>query len=88
LQTQGRLLSHLFIHAQKSKLQKVIDCFPSFGIKGIGLTRWIEDNIDTSTAKPIKQMLNRLSPAKKKLLCVEIDRMIKMDVIEEEPSSP
>lgn len=74
--------------SQKLKLQKVIDFFPSFENEGLGLTNLIEHNIDTSNAKPIKQRFYPLSPAKEKLLCIEIDRMIKMDVIEEAPSSP
>lgn len=74
--------------SQKLKLQKVIDFFPSFVNEGLGLTNLIEHNIDTSNAKPIKQRFYPLSPAKEKLLCIEIDRMFKMDVIEEAPSSP
>jgi len=41
--------------SQKSKLQKVVDFFPSFENEGLGLTNLIEHNIDTSNAKPIKQ---------------------------------
>jgi len=74
--------------SQKLKLQKVIDFFPSFENEGLGLTNLIEHNIDTSNVKPIKQRFYPLSPAKEKLLCIEIDRMIKMDVIEEAPISP
>jgi len=81
--------AHIYLsNAQKSKLKKVIDFYPSFECEGLGLTRLIEHNIDTSTAKPIKQRFYPLSPAKEKLLCDEIDRMIKMDVIEEATSSP
>jgi len=54
-------LSHLFIDAQKSKLQKEIDFFPSYGSEGIGLIRLIEVSIDTSTAKPIKQKFSLAS---------------------------
>jgi len=73
--------SHICLSsAQRSKLQKVIDLFPSFESEGLPLTRLIEH---TSTAKPIKQRFN----PKEKILCVEIDRMIQMDVIEEAPPS-
>lgn len=61
--------------SQKSKLQSVIDFFPSFDKEGLGLTRLIEHSIDTADAKPIKQRFYPLSPAKEKLLCLEIDRM-------------
>lgn len=74
--------------SQKSKLQSVIEFFPSFEKDGLGMTSLIEHNIDTANAKPIKQRYYPLSPAKEKLLCGEIDRMLSMDVIEEAPSSP
>jgi len=65
--------SHICLsNAQRSKLLKVIDIFPSFEGEGLAFTRMIEHSIDTSTAKPIKQRFN----PKEKLLCVEIDRMI------------
>lgn len=57
-------------------------------MEDLGLTKLIEHNIDTSNAKPINQRFYPLSPAKEKLSCVEIDRMITMDVIKEAPSSP
>jgi len=51
--------AHIYLsNVQKSKLKKVIDFYPSFECEGIGLTRLIEHNIDTSTAKPIKQRFN------------------------------
>jgi len=81
--------SHICLsNAQKSKLKKVIDFFLSLESEGLGLTRLIEHNIDNSTAKPIKQSFYPLSPANEKVLCVEIDRMIEMDIIEEAPSLP
>lgn len=73
--------------SQKSKLQSVVDFFPSFDKEGLDLTKLIEHSIDTADAKPIKQRFYPLSPAKEKLLCLEIDPMIKSDVIEEAPSS-
>jgi len=75
-------------NVQNSKLQKVIDIFPSFESEGLCFTRLIKYNIDISTAKPIKQRFCLLSPAKEKLLSVDIDRMIKINVIEEAASSP
>lgn len=73
---------------QKTQLEAVINVFPSFEKNGLGLTTLIQHNIDTADAKPIKQRFYPLSPAKENLLCVEIDRMLAMDVIEEAPSSP
>ncbi|KAH8270750.1 hypothetical protein KR026_004821, partial [Drosophila bipectinata] len=59
----------------------------SFEVDGLGKNSLVEHSIDTGEAKPIKQRYYALSPARQKLLCEEIDRMIAQDVIEEAPSS-
>ncbi len=71
----------------RSRLKGVIDFFPSFDRDGLGMTKLIEHSIDTGNTKPIKQRQYPLSPAREKLLCAEIDRMIKLGVIEEAPAS-
>ncbi|KAH8273751.1 hypothetical protein KR018_007136, partial [Drosophila ironensis] len=73
---------------QQTQLKTVIHSFPSFEKEGLGYTSLIEHNIDVGDAKPIKQRFYPISPAREKLLCDEIDRMLDMDVIEEAPSSP
>lgn len=73
--------------SEKRRLKSVINSFPSFEVDGLGKTSLVEHSIDTGEAKPIKQRFYPLSPAREKLLCEEIDRMIAQDVIEEAPSS-
>ncbi|KAH8340330.1 hypothetical protein KR074_008541, partial [Drosophila pseudoananassae] len=73
---------------QQAQLKTVIHSFPSFEKEGLGYTSLIEHNIEVADAKPIKQRFYPISPAREKLLCDEIDRMLEMDEIEEAPSSP
>ena len=49
---------------QQSQLDAVISLFPSFEKSGLGVTTLIQHNIDTASAKPIKQRFYPLSPAK------------------------
>ncbi|XP_036346606.1 uncharacterized protein LOC118755914 [Rhagoletis pomonella] len=74
--------------AQRAKLQSVIEFFPSSERYGLGETSLVEHVIDTAEAKPIKQRFYPLSPAKEKLLCEEVDRMLRLGVIEEASASP
>ena len=69
---------------QKQRLAATVAAFTSFEIEGLGLTTLIEHHIDTGSAKPIKQKFYPISPAREKLLCQEIDRMIGLGVIEED----
>ena len=73
---------------QQQKLKAAISAFPSFEKEGLGLTTWVEHEIDTGDAKPIKQRYYPISPAREKLLCAELDRMLKLGVIEEAGYSP
>lgn len=69
---------------QQDKLQKAIECFPSSNSTGkLGRTSIYFHKIDTGCAAPIKQ---RYYPTSRFLLediNKEVDRMLKMDVIEE-----
>ncbi|XP_059222573.1 uncharacterized protein LOC131996741 [Stomoxys calcitrans] len=69
------------------KLRAIVDMFPNSEKEGLGCTNFVEHNIDTGDAKPIKQRYYPISPAKEKLLCAEIDRMLSLGVIEECPQS-
>lgn len=53
----------------------------------LSCTHLLEYNIDTGTAKPIKQKHHYVSPAIQKLLNDELDRMIKLDVVEPSKSA-
>lgn len=72
---------------QRRKLQAVVEMFPNSNKEGLGCTNLVEHNIDTGDAKPIKQSYYPISPAKEKILCAEIDRMLSLGVIEECPQS-
>lgn len=73
---------------QKRKLDSIIELFPNSERDGLGCTTLVEHNIDTGDARPIKQRYYPISPAREKILCEEIDRMLVLGVIEECPNSP
>ena len=75
--------SHQLNFEEKSQLQKVIDMFPSSFKMGLGETHLIKHFIDTGEARPIKRRHYPISPAKERLLFVELDRMKSLGVIEE-----
>lgn len=68
---------------QERKLKYIIQSFNNSERNGLGCTLLLEHNIDTGDAKPIKQSHYPISPAKEKLLCEEIDKMLTLGVIEE-----
>ncbi|XP_065361991.1 uncharacterized protein LOC135955566 [Calliphora vicina] len=70
------------------KLNAAIASFPSFEMEGLDKTTLIEHVIDTGTARPIKQRYYPISPAREKVLCQEIDRMLQLGVIEVSENSP
>jgi len=72
--------------SQREKLNAVICLFPSFAKEGLGRTSLVTHVIDTGDSKPIKQRHFVLSPAKEKLLFMEVDRMLALGVIEESQS--
>lgn len=73
---------------QQQQLQRIVVCFPNSDRDGLGCTTLLEHHIDTGEANPIKQRYYPISPAREKLLCDEIDRMVNPGVIEECPASP
>lgn len=70
---------------QRKHLKTVIDLFPNYETQGLGRTSLIQHKIDVGITDPIKQRFYSVSPAVEKLMFGEIDRMIKLGVIE--PSS-
>lgn len=82
-------MSKLYTVGKRSEqLQAVIDYFPNSDRDGLGCTSLIEHKIDTGNAPAIKQRYYPISPAREKLLCGEIEQMLKLGVIEECPLSP
>lgn len=77
-----------FTSLQRQQLDSVIAAFPSSEKEGLGRTTLVEHVIDTGEAKPIKQRFYQISPAREKILCDEIDRMLALGVIEEAEHSP
>ncbi|XP_036346299.1 uncharacterized protein K02A2.6-like, partial [Rhagoletis pomonella] len=68
--------------SQKQQLEAVKLLFPNFEIQGLGRTGLIQHHIDVGGAKPIKQRYYPVSPAVEKLMFDEVDRMMKLGVIE------
>lgn len=73
---------------QKHELENVISLFSDIDTEkvGLGRTHLAEHNIDTGDAKPIKQKYYRLSPEKLRLLNDDLDRMLKLGVVEKSNS--
>ncbi|KAH8338217.1 hypothetical protein KR074_001824, partial [Drosophila pseudoananassae] len=71
---------------QRAQLNSVMGKLPSFAPKGLGKTSLLSLTIDTGMAKAIKQRHFPVSPAIEKLLYAEVDRMLKLGVIEESDS--
>ena len=71
---------------QRSRLNRVIDMFPSSLKLGLGKTHLLEHNINTGDSHPIKRKHYPISPAKEQLIYAELDRMLSLGVIEESQS--
>jgi len=71
---------HQLTPEQHSKLQQVIDTYPSCLEKGLGKTS-LEQHIIEVTNLPIKQRHYKISPAKQKLVYAELDCMLGLGVI-------
>lgn len=80
--------SHKLSFEQKCEVDRIIEMFPSFSDKGLGLTDLHEHEIEiVKGIKPIKQRFYSVSPAVLFELNKEIDRMLSLGVIEESKSS-
>jgi len=71
---------------KKNRLHAVIEKFPSFAVFGLGKTSLLSHSISVRDAKPVKQRHFPVSPAIEKLVYEEVDRMLKLGVIEESDS--
>lgn len=68
--------------SQEQQLNVVISLFLNFENQGLGRTSLIKHEIDIGGAKPTKQHFYVVSPAVENLIFTEIDRMLKLGVIE------
>lgn len=78
---------HELTAEQQARLMKVVELFPSFAKLGLGKTHLISHSIDVKDAKAVKQRHFPVSPAVEKLLYGEVERMMKLGVIEESDSA-
>lgn len=74
--------AHKLTVPQQEKLDKIKDSFLTSQPDKLGLTHLIQHDIDTGDAKGVKCRTRPISPHIQKLLDLEIDRMLKMGVIE------
>lgn len=79
--------SHPLSAFDEERLLVVKEKFPSSLEKGLGETTWEAHSIDVGDAAPIKQRYYPVSPAVQSMLDQEIDRMLKLGVIEESSSA-
>ena len=71
---------------QQQRLNKIISLFPSFEKEGLGNTNILKHTIEIQKdARPIKQRYFSISPAVEQKLHAEIDKMLKLGVIEPAP---
>lgn len=74
---------HILSPDDTSRLQSIVDAFPSLTRDGLGRTTLLKHDIELTDINPIKQRAYAVSPAVQTDLYTEIDRMIRSDVIEE-----
>ncbi|XP_055840052.1 uncharacterized protein LOC129907729 [Episyrphus balteatus] len=79
--------AHVLTEQQSKRLQDAISLFPSSAVQGLGKTTLEVHTIDTGNAEPIKQRHYPISPAVQKLLYEELERMLKLGVIEQSNSA-
>lgn len=77
---------HSLTPAMRRQLDNTVRLFPSFENEGLGKTLLLEHNIELLLdAKPVKQRYFSVSPAVERLIHDEIDKMLKMNIIELAP---
>lgn len=81
-------VDHSLNQEQAKKLQKVLKLMPFSTDSILSKTHLVSHNINTGDAKPIKQRHYVVSPYVQLEIDKEIDRLLKLGVIEHCPSSP
>lgn len=82
----GNSAIHNLSDLQLFELKQVIDKFPSFSKLGLGRTTFETHTIDTGDALPFKMKHYPMSPPRQEEAYRELDRMLKLGVIEESNS--
>lgn len=70
---------------QKTRLKEIVDKYlpeEESGEPQLSRTDLVMHTIDTGDAKPIKQRYYTISPARQKLVNTELDRMLKLNIVE------
>lgn len=80
-------VEHPLSDEQRQRLNDILNQFPNSATEGLGSTNIICHSIDVGTAEPVKQRFYPVSPAVQEQMFSEIDRMIKLGVIQESDSS-
>lgn len=73
---------HVLTDSQNQVLREVVASFPSSEIFGLGKTHLETHSIDTGDNPPIKSRYYPVSPAIQSLIDAEVDRMLKLGIIE------
>lgn len=77
---------HALTADMQTRLNTVIELFPSFKREGLGRTSLLEHTIEVETgARPVKQRYFSVSPAIERLIHAEVDEMLRLGVIEVAP---
>lgn len=71
---------------ERSRLDAIIQLFPSSDKEGLGKTTLLKHHIDVGDARPTKQRYHAVSPAIEQHMFAEVDRMLELDIIEESSS--
>lgn len=74
--------SHSLSSEELFTLKSIVQEFPSFENRGLGKTTLVEHIIDTGNSEPVKQRHYPYSPAVQKLVFEEVERMLRMGVVE------
>lgn len=75
---------NLLTPQQRISADNVISQFHSISSErcGLGRTNMITHQIDTGDSPPIRQRYYRMSPEKQRILCEQLEEMLKLDVVE------
>lgn len=80
-------IEHTLSDEQRRRLVEIINQFPNSATEGLGRTNILCHTIDVGTAEPVKQRFYPVSPAVQQQMYSEIERMLKLGVIQESDSS-
>lgn len=73
---------HQLNEEQSRRLKETTDLFPSSDVDGLGKTTLLQHVIDTGAHEPVKQRYYAISPGVQQLIDIELERMLKLGVVE------